>query len=735
MVHTIRSGRGAGVRICALAAFFLIFCFGLSAQTPTCTPSAAALTVHSEGLAEQVGDIKLACSGGAGTVSTLLAVVLNGNITNRLDAAGNLLGVTLTGATSPAPPTISSANTLLFSQVQVAGASASITVSGIRVAVPTLTGTSAPLYVTANVAASALTINSQALFVGLSVPTLLTSSVNYGIPCTGSPLPASTDFPGLIGAGTTASTVRVTEASPSSFAPRFGNADSGVRILVQLSGYGSNAQVFVPDVIVGNLSPSPTSAGLFGASANGGSYTPGNNQVLLARVSGADSTGAGGVPVLPGAPIQTQAFTTVTTVSLTNGAGSVTYEVIAANGALTDSAQIPVFVSAPASSCAVPQVTTLTATVAPTSTASIPTETDPIPRFVATTPGSDCNIIGDCSAPYFSSLQVGVTSLAYSSSSLGPIQNSLVAISNGGTAQMPFSVSASYVTATNQSVANWLSINGNAVTSTSGVLVTGVVNPQAGIQSFTLTVAADPTLLLIPGTYQATISVNAGSAGTASIPVTFSVGPAGPVIQSVVNAANFQPGAIAPGSFATIYGLNLVAQQKATVTFNGFPASIFYDGQPSATSKSQINLLVPAGLAGSAKAGVAATIDGTVSNSFVVNLTPNAPAVFSPGIRNQDNSVNTATGPASAGDIIQIFLTGLATPVSVPVTVSIGTQTLSGSQLIYAGAQPSIAGMQQVNVQVPTGLTAAGNSVPLAICVPGAASQPICSAPVSLYIK
>jgi uncharacterized protein (TIGR03437 family) len=123
------------------------------------------------------------------------------------------------------------------------------------------------------------------------------------------------------------------------------------------------------------------------------------------------------------------------------------------------------------------------------------------------------------------------------------------------------------------------------------------------------------------------------------------------------------------------------------------------------------------------------------SNTFPLTLVTNAPAVFNPGILNQNNSVNLAQAPAARGDIIQIFLTGLSTPITRPVTVNIGTQAISGSQIIYAGAVPSVPGLEQVNVQVPPALAFTGNSVSLTICVPGQSGQPVCSVPVNLYLQ
>jgi uncharacterized protein (TIGR03437 family) len=631
------------------------------------------------------------------------------------------MNVTVTGAaTAAAPPALNSTNTVLFSSLQVNGAGA-FTISGIRVAMPTIKGNGA--LVNASVVGNQLNLPNQSLVLAVGAPTLLASVVNYGVPCLGSATPSSIDFSGLAGASTS-STIRVTEASLGAFAPKPAGSDFGVRFLVTLSGYGPNAQVYVPDVIVGGVAPTPTSSGAFNSSVSGGTFTPGSNQLLLTRVNGTDAAGGGGTLVLGSAPLVSTDFTSVTRLSLSNGAGSAVYEVLAANSSLVDSAQIPVFVVVPPSSCSTIARNTLGVTLAPASNVSTPTQTDPIPRYVAATPPSDCSVMRDCSAGYFPVLQVTPASVTLTGSSLGSTQTDFITVGNGGSSQLAFTVSSAYQTATGQSVANWLSISDTA----------GIVNPSAGINNFVIRLSANPATL-IPGTYQATVTIDAGSLGAMTVPVTFNVGAAGPIIQSVVNAANSQTGPVAAGSFASIYGVNLVAKNKATVTFNGFPAAITYNGQPSASAPAQINVLVPPELGQAANAGVVATIDGVVSNTFPVKLVANAPAVFNPGILNENNSVNLASAPESRGHIIQIFLTGLATPISLPVTVNIGSASITGSQIIYAAAAPTIPGLEQVNVRVPSTLEFSGNSAPLSICVPVTGGSPACSAPVNLYLQ
>ena len=724
---------GLVARLGLIAAVFAGVSFGQSCTTGSTTSS----FVHQEGLAELIASISVSCTGGGGgTVTGILGVTLNGNITNRLDANGNLTGLTLAGAnlnTNNQAPYLNSANTVLFPDVTLP-ASPSFTISGLRVAVPSIP--SSGLVVTAQAFGIGVSVSTTAFPVAAAGPTLASSVFNYGVPCMGSPAPATIDIPTLISTGTASSTIRVTEASPAAFQPKPTTvgilADFGVRIKLSLSGYPSGATVYVPDVIVGNHGSVPTTSGVFGSTPAGGTYAPGGDALLLVRVPNADATGNGGAPLFSAPPGVATAYTTAFQVPLTNGAGTVTYEVVDANNTVTDSGQIPVYVAVPAFSCTgTPPNNTLAASVAPVSTVAVATQTDPIPRYISSVPGSDCTIIGDCTAAYFPRLQVaaGVSSppaITLTGYSQGPKQNGYITLTDGGSNQYAFTASVTYQQNSALSSANWLTLSP----------VTGVVGPTAGVMMVAVVATADPTALLIQGTYQATITINAGTAGTATVPVTFTVGPTQPTIQAIVNAANGQPGPVVANSFVSIYGINLVPKTTApaTVAVNGYPATVSYDGQPSANGPSQINFLVPPQLAGGTTAGVIATIDGVTTNNFPIQLVPNAPAVFNPGILNQNNTVNLSSAPASRGDVIQIFLTGLTTPVNVPVSVTIGTQTQSGSQILYAGPVVSIPGLEQINVQVPPALSFTGNSANLSVCIPGSGSQQTCSVAVPLYL-
>jgi uncharacterized protein (TIGR03437 family) len=244
----------------------------------------------------------------------------------------------------------------------------------------------------------------------------------------------------------------------------------------------------------------------------------------------------------------------------------------------------------------------------------------------------------------------------------------------------------------------------------------------------TLQVMANP-VNLAPGTYTATLTVSAGSYGKGTIPITFVVGPTGVTIQNVGNAASYQYGTVTAGSYAVLFGLNLSGTNVA-VTFNGLPGSIVYK------SATQINVIVPAALAGQQAAAVVVTADGVVSNSFTVALALNAPGVFNPGIVNYDGLVNSSTHPATRGDFVSIYLTGLTIiggNTTGVVTANFGT--LLNQSTLFAGAQPTYPALDQVNVTVPAALTLSPNPVQVQVCIPGSTGQQVCSNQVPLYIQ
>jgi len=162
--------------------------------------------------------------------------------------------------------------------------------------------------------------------------------------------------------------------------------------------------------------------------------------------------------------------------------------------------------------------------------------------------------------------------------------------------------------------------------------------------------------------------------------------------------------------------------KTVSVTFDGIPATLLY------TSATQINLQVPASLGSKQSTSMVVTADGNSSAAVNVPLAPAWPAIFNPGVLNQDNSVNAAATPAKAGDIIQIYATGI--PSGATVWASVGGPARQSP--LYAGDAPGMAGVQQVNVMIPVGVS--GAATPLYLCVM-ANGQQYCSNTYNLAVQ
>jgi uncharacterized protein (TIGR03437 family) len=703
-------------RAFSLVALCLTLSFAASAQTVSCLATAPVPIVHAEGLAEPVGTINLVCSGGvAGTNASIgVFITLNTNVTNRLDVSGNVQGITLTpGVALTSSPSIalSGSTTLLVEGINyvVPTPSTSLinfSISGIRAAAGTLANGTGTNFVQASFLGFGMQyLGVSAVPLAQTSPSLLYSAINNGIPCAGAPLPPSIDFPSFLATNYSSSAVRITEGVGPSFSVKGSGDDTGLRIVVKFAGYGSGVRLFVPDAIVGNTGATPTSGGAFGVQADGGTFLGGSTQLLLSRVNGASSNGIGGTVVIsvPGA---TTAYTTLSELPVSGGSAYVVYEVISSNPAAQESAQVPVFLVTAPNNCSTTAQTNLSPSLAPVSTVTVATATDPIPRFLATTPGSDCQIMNDCSGSYFPKLSLDVSSLTLNGSSLGNPKTTGFNVRNLGGSQMPFKITTAY-----QSGSGWLT-----------------VSPTSGVNSTTIIVTANPGSLQ-PGTFNATITVDAGAAGQAAIPVTFNVGPQGVTIQGVVSAASFQPGApISSGSIVAIFGLNL-GGTNVSVTFNGQPTpKIYYDGA------TQINAVAP-NLGVQNIVSVVVTVDGNLSDPFPVPVSTNSPAIFNPGIANANTSTNSSSNPAKLGETVAIYMSGLADPLTGPVTVNIGSSA-AGTGLVptYAGLQGTYPGMNQVNVTIPPGLTFTGNSQPVKVCVTDFTGNN-CSLPINLYLQ
>ncbi len=225
----------------------------------------------------------------------------------------------------------------------------------------------------------------------------------------------------------------------------------------------------------------------------------------------------------------------------------------------------------------------------------------------------------------------------------------------------------------------------------------------------------------------------------------------------VVNAASFQPitASLAPGELIALFGtgfsnvsMSMQGGQAfpttlggVTVTIDGIACPIYYV-QPTILS-----VIVPYEVASnqSGLANIQVTSNGVQSNMVQMYLTDAAPGSFSQnsdgiGLAAARHAASeleiTPSSPAQSGETISLYLTGLGTVTPNILDGSLGpTNPLSYSDvynagnlavyfndyesgsvgnpgtILYAGLVPEVAGLYQINVQVPSGVLGAGDDV------------------------
>ena len=231
-----------------------------------------------------------------------------------------------------------------------------------------------------------------------------------------------------------------------------------------------------------------------------------------------------------------------------------------------------------------------------------------------------------------------------------------------------------------------------------------------------------------PGVAQFSLvnSIAAGPGGASvflqggSINVQIQNGSATQLIQpsGVLNAASLAAGPVSPGEIITVFGS--ISAASPVILFNDVPAPIIYSGL------NQVNAIVPFGLDLSNPAKVEVR-QGLLTAKTSVPVAAASPAIFTLGatgtgmgaILNQDYSVNGPSNAAARGSVLMVFGTGFGVLNPLPVdgqteqilatTPSPVTATIGGipAPVIYVGAAPGlIAGVVQINVRVPDGLSA-----------------------------
>jgi uncharacterized protein (TIGR03437 family) len=263
-------------------------------------------------------------------------------------------------------------------------------------------------------------------------------------------------------------------------------------------------------------------------------------------------------------------------------------------------------------------------------------------------------------------------------------------------------------------------------------------------------------------TIQATQAGNADYAAATPVSQTFMVGV--PVtVAAVLNAASYATLPIAANGYTVAFGSNfstMAAQTtsvmlpstlaNATVSVtdsNGLtlPSPLFY------VSPTQINFLVPAGLAAGSASVVVTGSDG-LTGSFTTTVASVSPGLFTADATGHGVPAALAIAYDSAGDaqVEPVYNCGGSPVVCDPVPINLGpastsvylslygtgirgrsslagvSATLGGTalQLFYAGAQGTYPGLDQVNVLLDRSLIGQGQLV-LQLTVDGVAANPV----------
>jgi uncharacterized protein (TIGR03437 family) len=233
----------------------------------------------------------------------------------------------------------------------------------------------------------------------------------------------------------------------------------------------------------------------------------------------------------------------------------------------------------------------------------------------------------------------------------------------------------------------------------------------------------------------------------------------------ITNGASFRSGGTPGGAIATIFGLNLstvdgIEQATSTplptglggtsVRIGGILAPLF--AVVRVNGQEQINLQIPFDFVQAAAASprpaqaqqfveVVVTNNGVSNAPVLMQLAPAQPGIFLVDgvneaiLHNSDNSLVSEQNPASHGEVIVIYTTGLGTVDNPPAsgepaslttlspTPILPSVTVGGrpAEVIFAGLAPGFVGLYQINLFVPQ--TSPAGSVDVVVTLNGVESN------------
>ncbi len=208
-----------------------------------------------------------------------------------------------------------------------------------------------------------------------------------------------------------------------------------------------------------------------------------------------------------------------------------------------------------------------------------------------------------------------------------------------------------------------------------------------------------------------------------------------------VNAATFSGAVLAPGSLISLFGLgigNVTAAASAlplptelaqvAVQINRVAAPLLF------VSPGQVNVQLPWEIS-PGTATITVSVQGVASNSISANVGSVSPGVFV--AVHADGSPITASNPASAGEVIVVYATGLGAVTGSPVTgqgapsdppattLEPATVTIGNvpAGVEFSGLTPGFVGLYQVNVRLAGG-TPADSRTSLVLSIGGQTAPP-----------
>jgi uncharacterized protein (TIGR03437 family) len=440
-------------------------------------------------------------------------------------------------------------------------------------------------------------------------------------------------------------------------------------------------------------------------------------------------------------------------VPISGGTATAVWEILNSNPNALDVVEPVVFFSYVANTAAnLPALgtSTVNGSFAPISTVTTSSAPAPIPRFVDTSSPRSLFSIARCNTnllfPFVTNQAEFDTGLAIANTPRDPFgtpppTGSLVIANHEGGSidQLDLRVTAS-TERLMQATSNWLTVNLDQ-TSTPATAIWEV--NAAGLAA---------------GTYQGMITVSSPRASNRlDIPFRLNVLPEGPAFgpYGVGNAGSYAPAAVSPGEAIVVFGRRFGPRTLATLQLdaNGRVATtlagtrVFFDNVPAPmiyAADGQISAFVPFSVAGKRTTAMRIEYNGVRSLDITLPVVDAIPGLLTANqsgggqgaILNQNLSVNSASNPAVAGEIVFLFGTGAgqtdppgtdgnpaALPLPrllLPVKAFVDGRE---AEVLYAGPAPSLAeGVLQVNLRIPSGVTPRAD-VPIWITVGDKRSQ------------